>query len=270
MAPNALLAAIAVAAAPEQQAFWLATPSLITAPGSMDSIASTNAYLSGLLKEGEVRDELVVTADYQESGKGQGDHNWFSSPGKNLLMSLLLFPAFLSASKQFLLSKLVSLAICDVLVLEDVDPFIKWPNDILTNRGKITGILIEHGITGQNISHTIIGIGLNLNQTTFPVFPVSATSLVLEKGTTTELNDMAEKLTGKILARYEQLKSGKGDLIEQEYLERLYMIDRSAFFTSGGKEFQGMIRGVNEYGELLVEADGKIKSFAHQEIRTIH
>jgi len=77
---------------------------------------------------------------------------------------------------------------------------------------------------------------------------------------------MAEKLTGKILARYEQLKSGKGELMEQEYLQRLYLIGQSAFFTSGGKEFQGMIRGVSEYGELLVESEGKIKSFAHQEI----
>ena len=232
----------------------------------LDSTTSTNSYISALLKQGKVQEEMVVITDYQEDGRGQGEHSWHSEKGKNLLMSLLLFPAFLSASRQFLLSKLVSLAICDVLVPEDVDPFIKWPNDILTQRGKISGILIEHGITGQNISHTIIGIGLNLNQTTFPVFPVSATSLVLEKGTTTEPNDMAVKLTAKILARYEQLKSGKGEFIEQEYLQRLYMIGSPAFFTSEGKEFRGMIRGVNEYGELLVEAEGKIKSFAHQEI----
>ena len=107
---------------------------------------------------------------------------------------------------------------------------------------------------------------MNLNQTTFPVFPVNATSLVLEKENATEPFIMAEKLVEKVMTRFEQLKSGKGEAIEQAYLQRLYLINQPAFFISEGKEFQGMIRGVNEFGELLVETDGRIKSFSHRQI----
>ncbi len=116
-------------------------------------------------------------------------------------MSLLLFPAFLSASRQFQLSRVTSLAICDTLQLENVNPVIKWPNDILTLRGKIAGILIEHGITGGNISHTIVGIGLNLNQSEFPAFPMNATSLFLETGIKSQLDALAEVLVEKIMVQ---------------------------------------------------------------------
>jgi BirA family biotin operon repressor/biotin-[acetyl-CoA-carboxylase] ligase len=86
----------------------------------LDSTLSTNSYLLELLKQGNARKEIIVLADYQESGRGQGTHSWHSERGKNLLMSLLLFPAFLSASKQFHLSRMASQAICDILVLEDL------------------------------------------------------------------------------------------------------------------------------------------------------
>jgi len=160
----------------------------------LDSIASTNSYITELMKVGKAKEELVVTADYQDTGKGQGDHLWQSNKGENLLMSILLHPAFLSASDQFQLSRLTSLAICDILASLDLEPVIKWPNDILTEWGKIAGILIEHAISGRAISHTIIGIGLNLNQSVFPEFPISATSVALEKGNTLSPYKIAEQL----------------------------------------------------------------------------
>ena len=122
----------------------------------------------------------MVSVDYQYAGKGQGDHQWHSRPGENLLMSLLLFPAFLSASDQFYLSRVASLALIDTLKTLKLAPLIKWPNDILVNRRKLAGILIENGITGNKLSHSIIGIGMNLNQTEFPDFPLKATSVALE------------------------------------------------------------------------------------------
>jgi BirA family biotin operon repressor/biotin-[acetyl-CoA-carboxylase] ligase len=150
--------------------------------------------------------------------------------------------------------------------MEDVDSLIKWPNDILTRRGKIAGILIEHGIMRGNISHTIMGIGLNLNQTSFPRFPVNATSLALEKQVTIDPGVLAERLTEKILARFEQLKSGTGAILEQEYLQRLYKLGQPVVYIAEGVELQGIIRGVNDFGELQVETKGKIKSFGHQDI----
>lgn len=232
----------------------------------LDSTASTNSYISALIKAGQGSECLVVITDYQENGRGQGAHAWHSQKRKNLLMSLLLHPAFLSASEQFQLSRLTSLAICDTLETEGIEPVIKWPNDILTNRGKIAGILIEHRIMGGNISHTIIGIGLNLNQSLFPDFPVRATSYILEKGIAAIPETMAEKLVEKILTRYKMLNDGEGEVLEREYLDRLYMIDKPALFMVEGNECQGLIRSVTKIGELQVEIDGKIETFGHQEI----
>ena len=232
----------------------------------LDKTGSTNSYIVELIKKGKGVEELVVIAEYQEHGRGQGSHLWHSRKGENLLMSLLLYPAFLSASEQFQLSRVASLAICDTLESVGVKSVIKWPNDILASRGKIAGILIEHAISGGNLSYSIIGIGLNLNQLVFPDFPISATSLTLEKGITTDLNGMAVTLLEKILDRYKLLKEGDGEVLEREYLDRLHMLNQPASFVVGGEAHAGMIRGVNNYGELLVEIEDRIKTFGHQEI----
>jgi len=233
----------------------------------LGSVASTNSYISELISKDRITEELVVFADYQDSGKGQGGNQWHSRKGDNLLMSLLLFPAFLSASQQFQISRMASLAICDTLYPMGLDPLIKWPNDILAGEGKIAGILIEHGITGKNISHTILGIGMNLNQTKFPEFPVKATSVLLEKGIAMEPLQVAKELINHLTTRYNQLYKGESGVMEREYLERLFRMGQPASFKADGKSFKGIILGVNEFGELLVEGEGRIKSYGYQEIK---
>jgi len=233
----------------------------------LDSIPSTNSHIFSMLRGGSVEEELVVLSDYQEAGRGQGGHSWHSQPGENLLMSMLLFPAFLSASEQFQISRLASVAICDILQSYGLDPVIKWPNDILVNGGKIAGILIEHGIRGTSISHSILGIGLNLNQSSFPSFQWKATSLVLENGKKADPHLVAKELTKCIMARYDLLKDGNCQNLEEEYLEHLYLRDQPYNFSSEGNEFEGIIRGVNPFGELLVDIQGEVKCFGHQEIQ---
>ncbi|MEN8156683.1 MAG: biotin--[acetyl-CoA-carboxylase] ligase [Bacteroidota bacterium] len=241
----------------------------------LERTGSTNRTLFKLLKSGSVREEVAVIAGYQQHGRGQGDHGWHSNPGENLLMSLLLFPAFLSASCQFHLSRVASLALCDTLKKLKLpgsfnpDPVIKWPNDILVGGRKIAGILIEHGITGSKLSHTIMGIGLNVNQERFPDFPVEATSLVLEGHARMDLTGVTDSLLESIQIRYSQLESGAFRALEQEYLEHLFLLDRPGEYISGGVKFTGIIRGVNEFGELLVERDGKTGSYGFQEIRFV-
>jgi BirA family biotin operon repressor/biotin-[acetyl-CoA-carboxylase] ligase len=231
-----------------------------------DKLASTNLFLSEMLKHQKPGEGLVVIADYQESGKGQGANTWHSHTGENLLMSLLLFPAFLSASHQFHLSRVVSVAICEVLESLGAFPSIKWPNDILGTGGKMAGILIEHGISGGSISHTIAGIGLNLNQTEFPEFPLAASSLFLETGRKTVPVEVAELLVQKIMAGYQSLKKGEEAALVQEYLRRLFKLGERSRFQAGGLVFEGVISGISEYGELLVEKEGELMTFGHGEL----
>lgn len=235
----------------------------------LEGTASTNRYLSWLLKEGSFPGEVLITADYQDSGKGQGGHQWHSKWGENLLMSLLLFPAFLSASDQFQLSRVASLAIIDVLKGLGLAPLIKWPNDILINEKKVAGILIENGITGKNISHTIIGIGLNLNQKDFPVFPVVATSVALESGFQHNREEVTARLLEFLITRYRYLEEGRVSYLESEYLKQLFLLNQPARYATAGSEFTGIIRGISDLGELLLESYGITRTYAFQEIRYI-
>jgi BirA family biotin operon repressor/biotin-[acetyl-CoA-carboxylase] ligase len=235
----------------------------------LGSVSSTNSYVSGLLHGENRTDPLVVVADYQEAGRGQGTHSWQSRKGENLLMSLLLFPAFLSASSQFQLSKVASLALCDTLETLGVASSIKWPNDILSGRGKIAGTLIEHGISGSSISHSIIGIGLNLNQSEFPEFPNPATSVFLEKGIRLKPGEVARRLNAHFQERYENLEHQSFSSLEQDYLEKLHLLHQEASFRSGKRVFRGFIRGVNEFGELLMETEGKLQTYSHGAIEFV-
>ncbi len=228
-----------------------------------DSVTSTNTCLADLVKNQSLEEGTIVITDYQDGGRGLGEHSWLSRRGENLLMSLLLFPAFLSASKQFHLSRMASLALCDALETLGIDPVIKWPNDILTRKGKIAGILIEHGITAGNISHTIMGIGLNLNQTAFPAFPVPATSLRLETGQGANVAEVGEIVEASLMSRYHGLKEGHFELLEKEYMERLFMAGVPSVFKAGGEVFEGTIRGVTGFGELMVEYGGGMRTFGH-------
>ncbi len=232
----------------------------------LSHVSSTNLHVSTLLRQEKLKESFVVLADYQESGKGQGSHTWESNRGENLLMSLLLFPAFLSASSQFRLSMVASLAITDTLDSLGIAAKIKWPNDIFSQKGKIAGILIEHGISGKNISHSIIGIGLNLNQVVFPEFPVPASSVLLETGEQTIPLELAEKLVRKLEKRYDALEQGENLSIERDYIEKIYLINKLARFFAKGETFEGKIRGVNEFGELQVEKEGEVMTFSHGDI----
>ena len=133
------------------------------------TLDSTNKYLQNLLEECvDIVDNVVVT-EFQSSGRGQGKNVWESEAGKNLLFSLALDMSCLKAENQFLLTQMVSVTMIDVLkkYLPEESLFIKWPNDIYFNNKKIAGILIKNEIKGMMLGTSIIGIGLNVNQTSF-------------------------------------------------------------------------------------------------------
>ncbi len=228
--------------------------------------SSTNQVVRDMLRAGVTDEGLLVFTGFQSKGRGQGDHSWHSRPGENLLMSLLLRPAFLSASDQFLLSILASIGICDYLFEKGMNPSIKWPNDILTSRGKIAGILIEHLIKADLLDHTIIGIGLNMNQEEFPGFPVPATSVCLETSHHFPVEGAAVAIGQRILSLYQKMEGGDQGSLAQDYRNKMWKIDRKIGFHWKGKKESGVIRGVNRSGELLLEMKGKLHPFVHGEI----
>jgi len=217
-------------------------------------ISSTNIYASQLIKENKAEEGTVVIAKKQTSGKGQAKNKWESEDGKNLTISIILSPIFLPVEKQFFLSKTVSLAIIDFLRELSIDNlFIKWPNDIYVGKRKIAGILIENSILGGKYVNVVIGIGLNINQTQFSKEIPNPVSLKLLSNKQYNIDDCLNILLNKIEARYEQLKSLKYSIIDNEYLNVLLNFNVWANYLYNYKTIIAKVVGINKYGKLLLE-----------------
>ena len=140
---------------------------------------STNRYAREHICE---LDNLsVVAALHQNAGKGQGDHIWHSEPGANMLISIILKDLPIKSSEQVKISDITTASVVELLESHGINAWIKPPNDVWVDTKKICGILIEHSLRGNHISWSIIGIGLNVNQTLFPDNLPNPTSMKIEK-----------------------------------------------------------------------------------------
>ena len=236
----------------------------------LESVNSTNNYAMHLLEEQEVEEGMVIMTRYQSKGRGQDKNRWISEKGNNLLLSIILYPVFVPASEQFILNKVLSLAILDFIRhlthLESI--LIKWPNDIYLGHKKVAGILVQNSIQGNRIEHTIAGIGININQEEFPAFEPEATSLKKETGRTFQIKTCANLLFKKLTLRYHQLKSGARETIHWDYLHSLYRFNSWHPYQVGNREFSARIIGVNEFGKLVLEE--KNGSSLECDIKGIH
>ena len=150
-----------------------------------DTVESTNDVARKAV--GELDNLSVIAARWQTAGRGQGDHKWHSRPGENLTFSVVMKfgeggLAPLAARDMLLITETVTLALRRYLLRKRIPARIKWPNDIYVGDRKICGILIENILHGPEVSFSIVGIGLNLNQTEFPPDLPNPVSLSLLTG----------------------------------------------------------------------------------------
>ena len=144
-----------------------------------NEIDSTNLFLSRLTSKQKIKENLVVTADFQTKGKAQGKKKWNSTKKKNLLFSLYIYDHHFDLENKSYINYITLLALINTLenYVNDFDIKIKKPNDILVKGGKISGVLIETKISSKKINSIIIGIGLNINQKKFSFKENNPTSL---------------------------------------------------------------------------------------------
>ncbi|MGP1514553.1 MAG: biotin--[acetyl-CoA-carboxylase] ligase [Bacteroidales bacterium] len=219
----------------------------------LSQTASTQTYLTNECEHNELEEYTVIFTTNQTSGRGQDAHIWESEKGKNITFSLLLRPVFLHPAEQFLITQFISLSIVDVLQkygLKNV--FIKWPNDIYIDLNKICGILIQNKIIGDSISHTYIGVGINVNQWTFQVAP-NPTSLFLETGRQYDLQTFLMDTLNSIYIRYNQLKERKLTTIQKEYLSLLLFRNCWQNYIYKNRKIVAKILNVNRFGHLIME-----------------
>ena len=159
----------------------------------LSTVDSTNDYLLSLRESNIFSEGLVVVSDYQTHGKGQYDNKWLSKKGENLLVSVLLEPK-ININHQFDICKLASLSIVDLLSSIYINSKVKWPNDIIVNNQKISGILINNLIKKNTIIYSVIGFGLNVNQLLFDNYCIDPTSIFLETKRKFKIDYILEKL----------------------------------------------------------------------------
>ena len=236
----------------------------------LTEVESTNNYANQLVLSKAAEHGTVVLAQHQKKGKGQQGNSWESEAGKNLLASIILFPNFLSATKQFYLSKIASLAIVDFLKTETNGIAIKWPNDIYIQHKKVAGILIENSIKGQNLSSAIIGVGLNLNQEIFVSDAPNPVSLKQITGKDYDIEFVAETIFENINNWYRKLENGGFDEIDTSYFNQLLRTNEWAVYAKQGKQFEARINGIGEFGQLILEErNGALSKFMFKEVEFV-
>ena len=236
-----------------------------------ENLPSTNTYASDLLKNTNLQEGTIIYTNYQPEGRGYSGTKWESEDGKNLLISILLFPSFINPEDQFSISMTISLGICDFLMRDIPDCFIKWPNDIYVNNDKIAGILIENSVSGNKIDFTIAGIGLNINQEKFLSNAPNPVSLCLLSGISYDLPACMNKLVTDLDKRYKQLITGNSSEIKKEYISKLYRLNEWSKFKDIRGNFTGRILTVGDYGRIKIEKQNReINEYSFKEIEFIH
>ena len=223
----------------------------------LDSVPSTNRYCEALDLQ-QVDDFTCYWALEQTAGIGQRGNSWVSAAGENLTFSLVLHPTFLPAAEQFRLTQALSLAATDWMEgLAVTGAVVKWPNDIYCDGGKVCGMLVSNRLAGDVIGTAICGIGVNVNQLTFPQWVPHPTSLALLTGRRYTLEPLLQRLLQSIATRYDELRSGKE--LETEYLSRLMNMGRPARYRHDGHELTATITGVDRHGRLLLTTDDGVQ-----------
>ena len=219
----------------------------------LKEVTSTQTYLIDKDDGLSLQEFTTVYTTNQTLGRGQGEHKWESEKDKNISFSFVLRPIFLNPSNQYLITKIISLAIADVLQGYGIDDVkIKWPNDIYVKQNKICGILVQNKIIGNELSAVYVGIGININQKDFLLAP-NPTSFLLEKGRGFDTTQVFNSCMQRIIHKYEDYRKGKLKDLDKEYLEKLLFFKEYHKYEYDNKVIDAKIIDVNEFGHLILQ-----------------
>jgi len=229
---------------------------------------STNKEAHRLLAEGRVENGLTLLARHQTDGRGQLGRTWISEPDTHLAMTIIHQPARMSPSELPTLGMKVSLAI--VKALKDLDPqinpLIKWPNDIYVDGKKLSGILIENSLSGSSVQHSIIGIGMNINESSFPPEIPNATSLLLITSQVCNILNVAELVRKQVLSILQSSPPNWKEI----YDEYIFGKEKRNLFESNQDRFYACVEGVSLEGALILRIDTvEVRTYLSHQVKWI-
>ncbi|MBC7554127.1 MAG: biotin--[acetyl-CoA-carboxylase] ligase [Taibaiella sp.] len=229
----------------------------------LDFTDSTNNYAMQLIDGNKAQHGMTIVARSQTNGKGQRGRTWVDVPGESLLMSVIVVP-HQSISEQFMFNAAIALSIANVLqkLNEEWKVNIKWPNDIIVNDKKAGGILIENILRGAAWSSSVIGLGLNVNQSLFPDELPYAVSLKIASGKNYLITELVDLIRTGILKGVDERKSSEEILFE--YNKLLFKKGDYQYFSDQTQRWRARILSVTNEGMLVVQLeDCSIVNYYH-------
>lgn len=237
----------------------------------LSSCHSTNDIAAQIIQSKDtVFEGTVIITDNQTAGRGQRGNSWEAIVGENLTFSLILKPNFLKASDQFQLNVAISLGVFDFFSeFIDENLKVKWSNDIYYEDKKMGGILIENSLQGYQIGHSIIGIGLNINQTEFNNKNATSLRKITQNPLKYDLSELLKKLVENIEINYLKIRNNDYKSLKNKYLTNLFRFEEYHYFRINGQQFTGKIIGIDETGKLGIETDGNLIYFDFKEVEFV-
>ena len=237
----------------------------------LNAIDSTNNYLKDLCKNTTVIDGTLVVANKQTQGRGQMGAKWQSIQGQSLTFSVFKRFHGLHIKDQPSIAFAVSIAIKNTLEKLQIPQIsIKWPNDIMSYSKKLCGVLIENQVEGSYVSSSVIGIGLNVNESKFSKLP-QATSMRLTTGAIYDHAEIIELMATEIQGQMQLLQGENKRNLKSTYESSLFRRNMvSTFEDVEGNKFNGIISGVAASGELLVQKENEsVQSYELKQIKLL-
>ncbi|MDG2153100.1 MAG: biotin--[acetyl-CoA-carboxylase] ligase [Crocinitomicaceae bacterium] len=231
----------------------------------LSDVNSTNNFAAKLINDGLGGHGSVIMAENQTNGRGQQGSLWQSSSKLNLLVSLILSSTQLSKVNPISINWYISVCIIEFLKSKKINAKIKWPNDVLVDSLKISGILIENKFLGSNLKSSIAGVGINVNQLDFQRMP--ATSMKMQTGQDYSIDELLDHLIGYLNENEQLIYSEQNKKLKDKYLKDLFGLEDERIFSTHSKSFSGKIIGVDDAGRLLVESNGSVLSFQNKEVK---
>ena len=228
-------------------------------------------------RDEKYREGDVVWADFQTAGRGQRGHEWHSRKGENLTFSVVLEPNFLPIAEQFSVSEVVALSLVDVLADYGIEARIKWTNDIYVGDRKLVGILIEHSLSSTTLRRTIVGVGINVNQTEFDSSIPNPVSMAQLLGKQLYAEEVLRIFLTHLQRNYEALREMQNakckmqNFLHKRYNSLLYRLNEyHTYALPSGERFEAKILGTASSGALQLEnMQGEIKDYLFKEVEFI-
>ena len=231
-----------------------------------EELSSTNTFLMDK-KNGYNNNGTVVLAEKQTSGKGRKDRVWYSAPETNLTFSILLTKDKFLNNNSSLINFAASLAVAfSIENLYQLKTELKWPNDVLLDGKKTSGILIESTSQGNKIERFVVGIGVNVNQPSFQgTFNYPPTSIRIELGRNVERERFLAEILNNFELLLERIKSNKNEVIN-DWKAKCKMIGEKISVVENDSEKFGIFYDIDEEGFLLLKTRDGIEKVHYGDV----